>query len=64
MRDPLHNIQRFYMFSISYVRCVAQVVFVDSLDKMDPAFEVLGPVLENCTAAFPQRVNAEFVEVL
>lgn len=41
-----------------------QVVFVDSLDAMDSTFEVLGPLLESCTAAFPQRVNAEFVQVL
>ena len=36
---------------------------MDSLSDMDPPFEVVGPLLEAYTAAFPDRVNAEFVEV-
>lgn len=50
------------------VTCVSMgnphaVIFVDSLDAMDPAFPVVGPVMEK-HPAFPARVNAEFVEVL
>jgi diaminopimelate epimerase len=39
------------------------VVFVDSLDAMDPPFAVVGPVMEK-HPAFPAKVNAEFVQVL
>jgi diaminopimelate epimerase len=30
---------------------------------MNPAFEVIGPVLE-CQAAFPRKINVEFVEIV
>jgi diaminopimelate epimerase len=39
------------------------VFFVDDLDKMDPAFATVGPVMEK-HPMFPERVNAEFVQVL
>ena len=40
-----------------------KVVFVDNLETLDPPFNVIGPLFES-NAAFPQRVNAEFVKVL
>lgn len=42
------------------------VVFVDGdLDStITPPFEVAGPLVENCLAAFPEKVNAEFVQVI
>jgi len=39
------------------------VVFVPSLEKMNPTFAQVGPLFES-NSAFPQRVNAEFVEVI
>lgn len=39
------------------------VVFVPSLESMNPTFATVGPLFEN-NVAFPQRVNAEFVEVV
>jgi hypothetical protein len=39
------------------------VSFVDSLEGMQPPFEIIGPAVEGCTTVFPERVNAEFVEV-
>lgn len=39
------------------------IIFVDSFESMDPPFSTIGPVVE-CHPDFPQRVNAEFVEVL
>lgn len=39
------------------------VIFVDSLDDMDPSFAAVGPKVER-HAMFPQKVNAEFVQVL
>ena len=39
------------------------VVFMEDLDGMDPVFEVLGPAMES-HPAFPERVNAEFAQVL
>jgi len=39
------------------------VVFVDDLEKMSPPFATVGPLFES-NEAFPQRVNAEFVQVL
>jgi diaminopimelate epimerase len=38
------------------------VVFVDSLDNMNPSFEEVGPLFESAPE-FPAKVNAEFVEV-
>ena len=35
---------------------------MDALDRMDPPFEVIGPAFES-SDIFPERVNAEFVEV-
>lgn len=39
------------------------VVFVDDLEK-DIDFESDGPALESCTAAFPAKINVEFVQVI
>jgi diaminopimelate epimerase len=39
------------------------VIFVDSFAAMDPPFSTIGPVIE-AHPTFPQKVNAEFVEVL
>jgi diaminopimelate epimerase len=39
------------------------VIFVDSFDTMNPPFSQIGPVVES-HPAFPQKVNAEFVQVL
>eukprot|EP01031_Cornospumella_fuschlensis_P030057 gene30057-36301_t len=39
------------------------VIFVDDLDGMKPAFEVIGPVLES-HHMFPEKANIEFVQVL
>jgi diaminopimelate epimerase len=39
------------------------VIFVSSLDNMNPEFATVGPLLEH-HINFPQRVNVEFVEVL
>ena len=39
------------------------VIFVDDLDKMDPSFATVGPLME-AHPMFPQKVNAEFVQVL
>ncbi len=39
-----------------------QVIFVDNLGSMDPSFDALGPAVEG-HHSFPQKVNAEFVEV-
>ena len=39
------------------------IIFVDSFDKMDPPFSVVGPLVES-HEMFPEAVNAEFVEVL
>lgn len=38
------------------------IIFVDDLATMDPPFSTIGPVMER-HPAFPQRVNAEFVQV-
>jgi diaminopimelate epimerase len=38
------------------------VIFVDSLDGMDPPFETVGPLAE-AHEAWPSKANAEFVEV-
>ena len=40
-----------------------QISFVDDLDSMNPSFDVIGPLVESCTAYYPERVNAEFVQV-
>ena len=40
-----------------------QISFVDDLDSMNPSFDVIGPLVESCTACYPERVNAEFVQV-
>jgi len=39
------------------------VVFVDHVDAMSPAFEVIGPFLET-HSSFPERTNVEFVQVV
>ena len=39
------------------------VIFVDSLDNMEPSFETIGPIIES-HEMFPEAVNAEFVEVI
>ena len=39
------------------------VIFVDSLDHMNPPFPVLGPLLES-HPSFPERVNVHFVKVV
>jgi len=39
------------------------VMFVENLDTMSPPFATVGPLVEK-HATFPQRVNAEFVQVL
>lgn len=39
------------------------VMFFDDLDALDPAFNVVGPLIES-HAVFPQRVNAEFIQVI
>ena len=39
------------------------IIFVESLDEMDPSFATVGPMVER-HAMFPQKVNAEFVQVL
>jgi len=39
------------------------VIFVDSFESMNPPFATIGPVIES-HPVFPQRVNAEFVQVL
>ena len=41
---------------------IFKVIFVDDLTTMSPPFQVLGPSLES-HLMFPQRVNAEFVQV-
>lgn len=40
-----------------------QISFVDDLDSMNPSFDVIGPLVESCTTYYPERVNAEFVQV-
>lgn len=50
------------------VTCVSMgnphaVIFLPDLDSMSPAFPVVGPAMES-HPFFPQRVNAEFVQVL
>ncbi len=37
-------------------------MFVDDLDRMDPPFAQIGPAVES-HEAFPEKVNAEFVQV-
>lgn len=39
------------------------VIFVNDLEKMEPSFVTVGPLMEK-HSAFPARVNAEFVQVL
>eukprot|EP00981_Chlorochromonas_danica_P002535 scaffold487_cov178-Ochromonas_danica.AAC.23 len=39
------------------------VIFVESIDQMEPPFAAVGPVLEK-HPVFPQRVNTEFVQVI
>ena len=39
------------------------IIFVDSFDSMDPPFSTIGPVIE-AHPTFPQKVNAEFAQVL
>ena len=39
------------------------VMFFDSLETLDPPFHVVGPIIEK-HPVFPQRVNAEFIQVL
>ena len=39
------------------------VIFMDNLDEMDPAFEIIGPAIES-HPAWPEKVNAEFAQVL
>ena len=43
--------------------CYIQITFVDDLDKMEPSFNIIGPLFEK-DIAFPQKVNAEFVQVM
>ena len=38
------------------------VIFVEDLENMSPSFATIGPIMER-HVAFPQRVNAEFVQV-
>eukprot|EP01038_Epipyxis_sp_PR26KG_P013311 gene13311-17833_t len=38
------------------------VIFVDDFNTMDPPFETIGPIIE-AHPMFPQKVNAEFVQV-
>ena len=50
------------------INCVSMgnphgVIFIDDLDSMDPPFSSVGPVIEN-HPAFPERVNAEFAQVI
>eukprot|EP01032_Pedospumella_encystans_P023501 gene23501-26605_t len=40
------------------------ISFVDDLDSVNPSFDVIGPLVESCTACYPERVNAEFVQVI
>ena len=42
--------------------CCYQVIFVESFTAMIPPFPVVGPLVEK-HIMFPERVNAEFVEV-
>ena len=49
-------------FIINY--CTVQVVFVDNLEAMEPPFSVVGPTLQSYVSVFPEKTNAEFVEVL
>ena len=39
------------------------IIFVDDLDRMEPSFATVGPLMEK-HPMFPQKVNAEFVQVL
>ena len=39
------------------------IIFFDDLKEMQPAFNLLGPAVEN-HPMFPQRVNAHFVQAL
>jgi diaminopimelate epimerase len=39
------------------------VIFVDDLDNMNPTFDTIGPLIEK-HSAFPQKINAEFAQVL
>lgn len=48
-------------FSFSF-HLFFQIIFVENLEKMNPTFSQIGPVMEN-HPVFPERVNAEFVEV-
>ena len=41
---------------------LTQVVFVEDLDNMSPPFATVGPIFE-CHPSFPQKINAEFVQV-
>eukprot|EP00600_Ochromonadales_sp_CCMP1393_P009635 CAMPEP_0174956128 /NCGR_PEP_ID=MMETSP0004_2-20121128/1358_1 /TAXON_ID=420556 /ORGANISM="Ochromonas sp., Strain CCMP1393" /LENGTH=302 /DNA_ID=CAMNT_0016204119 /DNA_START=187 /DNA_END=1095 /DNA_ORIENTATION=- len=40
------------------------IMFVDDLESMSPPFGTIGPQVESSVAFFPERVNAEFVQVL
>jgi diaminopimelate epimerase len=42
--------------------CCYQVIFVESFTAMIPPFPIVGPLVEK-HVMFPERVNAEFVEV-
>jgi diaminopimelate epimerase len=39
------------------------IVFVDDIDSMDPPFATVGPLFEK-HPQFPQKINAEFVQVI
>ncbi len=45
-----------------YIMNIIQVIFLPDLDSMSSAFATVGPAMES-HPAFPQRVNAEFVQV-
>ncbi len=52
-----------YLCSTHVHFTLLQVSFVDHLDMMNPSFEAMGPLVESCTEYYPERVNAEFVQV-
>ena len=63
VKDKTDNNNRFHSMSMNVISShLHQVTFVPDLAALDPPFPVVGPALES-HPAFPQKVNAEFVQV-
>jgi diaminopimelate epimerase len=63
INSPLQALGKTYLATAVSMGNPHCVIFVESFATMDPPFNTIGPVVE-AHPTFPQKVNAEFVEVI